>query len=314
MRAVVVDRYGPPEVARVAEVSRPEPAAGEVLVRVRSTPVTAGDARIRAARFPRGFGAPARLALGLRGPRKRVLGVVFAGEVAALGPGVHDVAVGRRVAGMTGARMGAHAEYVAVAREKLVEVPEGVDDDEAAGILFGGTTAWHFLTRDLDVRGRRVLVNGASGAVGTAAVQLAHLLGAHVTGVTSAANVELVRSLGSSEVVDYRATDVAGLGPRFDVVLDTVGSLGRTGGRALLAEDGVLLLVVSGLVDTLAARGPVRAGTAPERPEDISRLLGLVAAGELRVVIDDVLPLRRIADAYRRVDSGRKVGNLLVRP
>lgn len=315
MRAAVVDRYGPPSVARVATVADPVPRRGEVLVRIAAASVNSGDARIRGARFPAGLGALARLGLGMRRPRRRVLGTAFAGVVAAVGEGVTGPVAGDRVCGTSGFRMGAHAELIAVPAGSAVPVPDGVTLEDAASAIFGGTTALHYLHELGAVRaGERVLVVGASGAVGTMAVQLARIAGAEVTGVCSAANAGLVRSLGADEVLDHREAGVAGLGPRFDVVLDAVGTLGARSGRRLLAPGGRLLLAVAGLRDMLAARGPVRAGSAPDRPEDVATLVGLLDRGELRAVTEAVLPLDRIAEAHERVDSGRKVGALLVAP
>lgn len=332
MRAGVVDRYGPPSIVRIETVPDPVAGRGEALVRVTATTVNSGDARIRGARFPRGFALPGKLALGVKGPRARVLGVVFAGVVEALGAdatggaphagGTGDaasaLAVGDRVCGMTGARMGAHAELVAVAASRLARIPDGVSFDDAAGVIFGGTTALFFLRDKAAVKpGEHVLVVGASGAVGTSAVQLAKHLGARVTAVTSARNAELVTALGADAVVDYRATPLESLasrGERFDVVFDTVGALNPATGRPLLAEGGRLLLAVASLGEIITARGPVKTGTATERADDIAMLLGLVDSGTLRVVVDEALPLDRLAEAHARVDSGRKVGNLVLHP
>lgn len=313
MRAAVVERYGPPEVVSVVDLPDPVAGKGQVLVRVHTTTLNSGDARIRGRRFPRGFGVPARLALGLRGPRRAVLGVVYSGVVEAVGPGVSGVAVGDEVCGMTGARMGAHAELAAVRADRLCAKPAGVDHEQAAAILFGGSTARHFL-RDLVGPGKRVLVNGASGAVGSAAVQLAHLAGSHVTAVCSHRNADLVRSLGAAEVVDHARHRVSELPERYDVVLDTVGNLDRRSGRRLLAPDGVLVLVAAGLADTVLARGNVRAGVSSEDPENFAWWLERMAAGELRAVVDRTLPLADIVEAHRLVDSGRKVGNLVLLP
>lgn len=313
MRAAVVERYGPPEVVSVRDLPDPVAGKGQVVVRVRATTVNSGDARIRGCRFPRGFALPGRLALGWNGPRRPVLGVVYSGVVEAVGPGVTGVGVGDEVCGMTGVRMGAHAELAAVRADRLTAKPPGVDHEQAAAILFGGSTARQFL-RDLAAPGRRVLVNGASGAVGSAAVQVAHLRGAHVTAVCSGRNADLVRSLGADEVVDRTATSVLDLEATYDVVLDAVGNLDRRTGRRLLAPDGVLLLAVAGLVDTVLARGDVRTGPIAEDPADFAWLLERLAAGEMRAVVERTLTLGEIVEAYRLVDSGRKVGNLVLVP
>ncbi|MGY3126833.1 NADPH:quinone reductase-like Zn-dependent oxidoreductase [Agrococcus sp. UYP33] len=315
MRAVVVKRYGPPAVARVAEVADPVARPGEVVVRVASAAVTSGDARMRSGRFPRGFALPARLAIGLRGPRRRVLGMALSGTVDAVGEGVTALAVGDEVAGMVSGRPGAHGELVAVRADRLVPKPAGVSHDTAAAVLFGGCTAMHFLLDVAHLRaGQSVLVVGASGAVGSSAVQVARLTGARVTGVTSGRNAELVRRLGAEAVIDYTTTPVDRIAERFDVVVDTVGALSTAAGRALLADGGSLLLVLATLGQTITARGQVTAGVATAKPEHASRLLGLVASGELDPVVQASLPMAEIARAYEIADSGRKVGNVVIRP
>lgn len=315
MRAAVVDRYGPPAAARVAEVADPRPKRDQVVVRVAAAAVTSGDARIRAARFPAGMAVPARLALGLRGPRNRVLGIAVSGTVEAVGAAVTEFTVGDEVAGMTGARMGAHAELVAIEARRLAPKPSAVDHDAAAAALFGGTTAWHFLHDVGKLRaGQDVLVIGASGAVGTSAVQLAKLAGATVTGVASDRNRALLRRLDVDEHVDYGTTDPVGLGRRFDVIIDAVGTLTPAAGRGLVREGGTVVLAVASLWQMLQARGPIKAGSAPGSRALVERLLPLLARDELDPVIQRTLPLADIAVAYGIVDSGRKVGNIVVRP
>ena len=314
MQAAVVDRYGAPEVVRVAEVPGPSPRAGEVLVQVRAVAVTSADARIRAARFPAGLGFPARLAFGVVRPRRSILGSTFSGVVETVGAQVSSVAVGDEVCGMTGTRLGAHAEYLAVPATRLARKPAEVSHDDAAGLLFGGTTALFFLRDKASVGcGTTVLVNGASGAIGTNAVQLAKYFGASVTGVTSTANVELVAGLGADDVIDYSKGDLGATAERFDVVLDTVGNLTITSGRRLLRGNGTLVLAVASLGDAIRARGNVVAGSAPERLADCDFLLQLVATNEIRVVHDQSFDLGGIAEAYRRVESGHKLGNVVVR-
>lgn len=313
MRAAVNHRYGPPSVLVIDEVPMPVVRAGEVLVRVRAAAVTAADSRLRGARFPRGFGALARLGFGVTRPRRSILGSSFSGEIA--GSGASDLPVGTPVCGMAGTRMGAHAEYVAVPADRVVRKPESVDHEDAAAILFGGTTALYFLRDRAAVqRGQTVLVNGASGSVGSSAVQLARHFGATVTAVTSGQNVELVLSLGASKAVDYTTTPVAGIVDEFDVVFDTVGTISPETARGLLSPGGVALLAAADLWQTLRARGPVKVGVAPERAADVAFLLGLAASGELVGVLDQVGDLDDIVTLHARVDSGRKVGNVIVRP
>ena len=315
MRAAINDRYGPPDVARVTDVPKPRVRDGQVLVRVEATAVTSADARIRGANFPAGFAVVSRLLFGIRRPRRRVLGSAFSGVVSEVGAKAEGHAVGDEVCGMVGFAMGAHAEYVAVAAKRAVRKPASVSHEDAAGVLFGGTTALHFLRTVAQVRpGATVLVVGASGAIGTNAVQLAEHMGATVTAVTSTPNVALVRDLGADHVIDYTATDLASVAERFDVVLDTVGTFTPATGRRLLTPDGVLVLVVASLGDNIRARGNVKAGVAAERPADFEYLVRLVADGDLRVVLDTVGGLDEIADAYKRVDSGHKVGNVVIRP
>jgi NADPH:quinone reductase-like Zn-dependent oxidoreductase len=315
MRAAVVDRFGPPSVVRLVEVDPPSPRADEVVVRVVAAAVTAADSRIRGARFPRGFGPVARLIFGPFRPRRKVLGGSFSGVVEAVGSDVTGLAVGDEVCGMTGASMGAHAELVAARAKRIAVKPAGVTHDDAAAVLFGGTTALHYLRDKAGVRpGQSVLVNGASGAVGTNAVQLARHFGATVTGVTSGPNAALVSDLGAERVIDYTRTPLDEVTERFDVVLDTVGNLTTASGKRLLNPGGVLLLAVADLWQTISARGNVKAGPAPERAEDAALLLRLVADGTLRVVIDHAYDLDEIVAAHERVDSGHKVGNVVVRP
>ncbi len=192
-------------------------------------------------------------------------------------------------------------------------IPAAITDEQAAGILFGGTTALNYLRDKAQIkRGSTVLINGGSGAIGTNAIQLAKHFGASVTAVTSTANVELVRGLGAERVIDYTQTDLTSIDNSFDVVFDTVGNLSIDSGRRLLADGGVLLLAVADLSQTMRARGNVKAGPASEKPADFSFLLDLAAKGELRAVIDSTYPLADIVAAHSRVDTGHKVGNVIV--
>jgi len=314
MKAAVHRSYGAPDVIRIEEVPAPTPGAKQVLVRVHATAVTAADARIRAAHFPRGYALIARLLFGLRRPRRQILGGVASGVVEAVGARVEGFAVGDEVCGTTGMSLGCHAELAALPAKKLVHRPVAVSHEQAAGLLFGGSTALHFLRDVAHVRpGQTVLVNGASGAVGTNAVQLAKHFGAEVTAVASAANATLLKELGADHMVDYALTPLAGLTEKFDVVLDNVGNIGIDAGRRLLTDEGVMLLVVGTLGEALRARGNVRGGPSPERAESFTTLLDLVADGTLTVVNQHVLGLDDIARAHEIVDSGRKVGNIVIK-
>ncbi|MFC4867767.1 NAD(P)-dependent alcohol dehydrogenase [Streptomonospora arabica] len=320
MRAAVCRRYGSPDVLSVAEVPRPRPGGGELLVRVRISAVTPTDCAARSARP-----AFARLAFGLRKPRNPVLGGLVVGTVAETGPGATGFAPGDDVVAETGAAMGAHAEYARVSAAGALHRPPGLPEEDAAAVADGGLTALPFLRDHARLAsGQRILVNGASGAVGSAAVQLARYYGAEVTGVCSGANAELVSSLGAGEVIDYTEQDFTRVGERFDVVFDAVGtgSYGRC--RRLLRPGGVYLTTVPGaaiLLHTLQTRlfGNRRARLAltglrsqAERAADLAVLTRLAVEGRLAPVVDGRFPLDGIRQAHRRVDSGRKRGTVLL--
>lgn len=314
MRAAHIDRYGPPGAITFTNIPTPSPRKGEALIRVEAAAVTSGDARIRGASFPLGFGLLGRLALGVRGPRK-VPGVVFSGVIEQVGENVSDFHVGDAVAGMTGAKFGAHAEFVAVSTIKLARLNPEVTHAEAAGALFGGSTALQFLRESANVEpGQSVLVNGASGSVGSAAVQLASHFGAIVTAVSSRPNHDLVRRLGAEHVIDYHATPVSTTEEKFDVVFDAVGNISRKEGLRLATSTGVVILAVASLGETIAARGRVATGPIPELAEDFEFILDLVARGLFDPLVEIVGGLDALQEAHRRIDNGRKVGNLVVLP
>lgn len=321
MLAARVTHYGGPQVIELVDLPTPEPGPGEVLLRVEAVAVTAGDRRLRAGDFPPGFGALAKLAVGVTGPRRAVLGIAFSGVVEQIGRGVTGFGPGNEVAGMNGKTLGMHAQLATAPAGRLARKPAGISHADAAGALFGGTTALCFLRDRAKLRpGQTVLVNGASGAVGSAAVQVARAMGARVTAVTSTQNRDLVRRLGAEEIVDYTVTPVgseaslARLGGRFDVVVDAVGNIDRRLGLRLTAPNGTLVLVVAGLADTIRARGRVVAGPAPERPADFAELMRLVAEGQLDPLVTVLGGLDAITEAHRVIDTGRKVGNLVVLP
>lgn len=314
MKAAVFKQYGPPEVVSIAEVAKPQEKDNEILVKVHATAVNASDSRIRAARFPAGFAFPARLVFGLFKPRNAVLGGVFSGVVEAVGKDVKSFEVGDAVFGMTGMKMAAHAEYLTVREDNAVlKKPEALSFVDAAALPFGATTALYYL-RDLAgiKAGQTILINGASGAVGTNAIQLAKYYGAEVTAVCSAENHDLVKSLGADKVIDYKKVDFLADPEKYDLILDTIGSLDVNKARERLTENGRLLLVVAGLKDMILPKSGVLQGTAPEKKEDLSFLLKLVTEGKLKAVIDKVYPLDKIVEAHRHVDTGHKKGNVVV--
>lgn len=321
MRAAVVPAYGPPEVVRIVSLPSPEPGPGEVRIRIEATTVSAGDARVRGLRVPRGYGPFARAALGWSGPRQPILGTELAGTVDALGPGVSGWSPGDPVVAFLGGKFGCHAELRVVAASSLVRRPPALGAEAAASLLFGGTTALDFLRRGRLVAGESLLVNGASGAVGVAAVQLGRHLGARVTAVASAGNAELVRSLGATHVVDHRTEDFTGGEARYDVILDAAGTAPFPRARRVLAEGGRLLQVLSTLGETIL--GPLQAlgtsrrvlgGVAGDSPELVRDLVALAAAGTLRPVIHRTVPLDDIVEAHRLVDGGHKRGSVVVTP
>jgi NADPH:quinone reductase-like Zn-dependent oxidoreductase len=303
MRAVVCTRYGPPEVLRFEERATPTPRQNEVLIRIRATAVTSSDCYVRGLRLTPAYRIMARLALGWKAPRQPVLGMVLSGEVDSVGPEVRSFEVGDRVFGFNRHRFGTYAQYVCWPEDGLLATrPVNLTDEEAAAIPYGGLLALHFL-RKADVRaGQTVLVYGASGAVGTSAVQLARNIGAQVTGVCSSANMDLVASLGASTVIDYTVEDFTDREERYDLILDAVGrrksadALRRC--RQVLAPGGACVSVDD--------------GTPNLRREDLVSLGELATKGEIRPVIDRTYALDDIVDAHTYVDSGHKRGNVVV--
>jgi NADPH:quinone reductase-like Zn-dependent oxidoreductase len=275
---------------------------------------------VRGLKVPAGFGLIIRLAMGVVRPRQTVLGSEFAGEVEAVGKSVTQFRAGDRVFGMSGTAMGAHAQYKCVAEKgALALIPPNLSFEEAAALPFGGTTALDFFRRGGLKAGDKILVNGASGAVGVAAVQLAQHFGAEVTAVCSGANAELVRSLGARRVIDYTREDFTASGEVYDVIVDTVGTAPFARSKLSLGKGGRLLLVLATLGQMLLAPWEsavsgkkVVAGPATERAEDVRLLAKLAQEGSLRPVIDRRYALEQMAEAHRYVETGRKRGSVAV--
>jgi NADPH:quinone reductase-like Zn-dependent oxidoreductase len=322
MRAVVYDRYGPPDVLRLEDVAKPVPKDDEVLVKVHATTVNRSDVHIREANRSNGraMALISRLVSGFPRPRQPVLGSEFAGEVEAVGPAVTEFAVGDRVFGTNGLRFGAHAEFVAVReRARIAKMPAGVSFDEAAPICDGALNALMCLKQGDLHEGRTILIYGASGAIGTAGVQLAKHFGADITAVCGTKNVELVRSLGADRVIDYMKEDFTKNGETYDVIFDAVGKQSFKRCRDSLKPGGVFL-PTDGAINIVLAVMPVRKGAKrvvflipPRIPkQDVLFLKGLVEAGEYRPVIDRRYPLEAVVEATRYVETQQKVGNVVL--
>lgn len=320
MKAVVYQQYGGPEVLRFTEVATPVPKDDEVLIKIHATTVTAGDWRVRSLDVPKGFGLLSRLAIGVTGPRQPILGTELSGVITGIGKAVTKFKQGDAVFAFPGIRMGCHAEYRCMSQEGAVALkPANLDHDQAAALSFGGTTALHFL-REAKLRvGEKVLINGASGAVGTAAVQLARHFGAEVTAVCSSANADLVRSLGADHISDYTTEDFTRNGRVYDVIMDTAGTAPFARSSASLRDGGRLLRVLGGMRDlvsipwiALTNSRKVIGGTSKGTQSDLRLLADLAERGEFTPVIDRRYRFDEIVEAHRYVDTGRKKGNVVI--
>lgn len=321
MRAAVNRRFGAPDVVRIEDVPVPDVGDDDVLIRVHASTVSTADHRARTLDVPAGLWLPSVMTLGARRPRRPVLGMDAAGTVTAVGGRVTRFTVGDEVVAMLGARFGGHAEYAVVGQDEAVTAkPRTMGFEDAVTLVFGGITARAYL-RQVDLApGARVLVNGASGAVGTAMVQLAKHAGCHVTAVCSGPNADLVTRLGADRTIDYRVVDPATEATTYDVVVDCVGNAPFTRVQHLLAPGGALLLVVADLTGLLSAGWRTRrtghrvvTSPGPYRAEDLAHLVRLAEAGHYRPVRETTVDLDDIQEAHRLADSGHKRGNVVVR-
>ena len=321
MKAMVYRRYGGPDVVGLAEMPKPVPRDNEALIRIHATTVTTGDWRARSLNLPGGFGFMGRLVFGVFGPRQPILGTELAGVVEAVGKAVTRFRVGDEVFAFPGARYGGHAEYRTMPEDGLIALkPKNLSFEEAAALSFGGASALIFLRDKAHIKaGDRVLIVGASGGVGTAAVQIARHFGAEVTGVSSTRNLELVRAIGADKVIDYTSEDFAKSGERYDIIFDTTGTVPLSRCEPALKDGGRLVAVQGtfaqalGLERSMAASGKkVIAGVAAARAQDLAFLAKLAEAGEYKPVIDRSYPLENAVEAHAYVDTGRKLGNVVL--
>ena len=300
MKAIVATKFGTPDVLQLQEVPKPAPKENEILIKVRATTVTAGDIRMRSLNVPPLFWLPARLTLGFTKPKHPIYGMELAGEVEAIGKDVTRFKVGDPVFASTlAANFGGYAEYKTMPEDGLVLTkPRNMTHEEAAAVPIGGPTALRLLRKGKLQRGQRVLIYGASGSVGTYAVQIAKSYGAEVTAVCSTAHVELVKSLGADQVIDYTREDFSAGGAVYDAIFDTVGKCPKAQAAKALKPNGKFITIAK-----LSTKQSL---------EELTVVKELVEAGQVRAVIGRCYPLEEMVEAHRYVDMGHKTGNVVI--
>lgn len=302
MKAVVCLKHGTPGSLRMMDVPGPVKKKDEILVKIAATTVTAGDVALRKQTYLQFlfFWPLARMFFGVKNQRKKILGHEFAGIIESAGEGVTRFEEGDAVFGTSGFKGGAHAEYISCPENSIIaSKPDNLSFEEAAALPIGGICAMHLLNKVQTRQGDKVLIYGASGSIGTYAVQLARHLKAEVTGVCSSSNLELVRSIGANTVLDYSKEDISKMEKRYDVIFDTVGKFPKSKAKKILTENGRYISTHS---------SPVK-----EKQEYLSLICELAEKGLLKAVIDQIYPLERIQDAHAYVESGRKKGNVVLK-
>jgi NADPH:quinone reductase-like Zn-dependent oxidoreductase len=324
MKAAICTKYGPPEVIQLKEVNRPTPKDNEVLIKIMATTVTSGDARIRSFNVPLLFWLPYRLVSGFTKPRLDILGTSFSGEIEAVGKDVQQFKIGDAVFGSSNDLQGCHAQYTCLPADGIIakKLPQ-LSHAESAAMFFGGHTALHFLRKGNIQSGdqnKNVLIYGASGCVGTYAVQLAKYFGAECTAVCSTRNIELVESLGADFAIDYKKEDFTKNRKKYDIIFDTVGKSSFSGciksldtnGHYLRAVHLYLIPMIRGIWISMMSSKKVIGGVAHEKVEDLHFLKKLVEYGHIRPIIDMNFPLAHIVEAHKYVDSGHKRGSVVI--
>ena len=321
MRAITYSHYGPPEVLQLSEVAKPTPKDDEVLIRVRAVEVTKADCEMRSFRFAVSwFWLPLRLALGIRKPRRQILGGYFSGEVASLGKDVTQYHVGDQVFGAAGLRFGAYGEYVALpASSTIIRKPHNMTFEEAAAVPLGGLNALHFMRLAAIQAGDNVLINGAGGSIGSHAIQIAKSMGAEVTVVDSGIKEDMLRRLGADHFIDYMKDDFSAAGRTYDVIFDMVASSSyaacikalNSNGRYLSANPRLSLMLRS-VFTTRYSDKTVRFAFAQEREDELISLKEMIESKEIKSIVDRCYPLEQMAEAHRYVDKGHKKGNVVI--
>ena len=326
MKAIVYEKYGSPDVLQIKKIEKPVPKANEVLVKIYATTVTAGDVKMRSFQMPSLFWLPMRFMFGFRKPKKPILGMELAGKIESVGKEVKNYKKGDQIYGTTtGLSTGAYAEYISIPEKPLSTgmfganaislKPSNMEYTEAAAVPIGGLTALFFLRKAKIQRGQKVLIYGASGCVGTFAVQFAKYFGAEVTGVCSTSNVEMVRSLGADKVIDYTREDFSKEGVIYDIIFDTVGKSSFSKCKRSLKKKGYYLEAMIKLSHVLRGKFSsinVIFGGATESKEDLDFLKDLIENGKIRSVIDRSYPIEQITEAHSYVDKGHKKGNVVI--
>jgi 2-desacetyl-2-hydroxyethyl bacteriochlorophyllide A dehydrogenase len=313
MKAIVYTQYGAPKVLQLREVQKPSPKANEILVRIKATAVNSGDVRLRKA-----DPFAVRLIFGLLKPRINTLGSVFSGEVESTGKLVKRFKVGDRVFGHTNMSFGAYAEYICVPEDSTVAIkPADLSDNEAAAIPFGAVTALHFIKKVRITPGQKVLIVGASGSVGSAAVQLAKSYGAIVTGVCGTSSVDLVKFVGADKVIDYTKEDFTKNGEIYDLIIDTVNTISVSRSLKSLTKNGVMILSAAGMPEMLqglwiskTSKRRVLTGVISHSQADINFIKELIEAGKFKAVVDRIFPLDQMVEAHTYIEMGLKRGNI----